>query len=117
MISVPSLDAKVPARSAQAPGSDAATLPPMLRRSHQLTGRRLKELLVDSGYVTGMDLAACAAQDVTLYGPWKAHDWSAPKARSQFSKDRFKWHGNLDSDECPAGHLYTPHTEIEPTRF
>jgi hypothetical protein len=27
-----------------AQASDAATLPPMLQRSHQLTGRRLKEI-------------------------------------------------------------------------
>ena len=31
--------------------SDAATVPPMLRRSHQMTGRTLEELLVDCGYV------------------------------------------------------------------
>jgi transposase len=88
-----------------AQAGDAATLPPMLRRSQQLTGRSLKELLVDSAYVTGMDLAACSAQDVTLYGPWKANDWSEPKTRSHFSKDRFTWHDDLDAYECPAGHL------------
>jgi hypothetical protein len=77
----------------------------MLRCSQQLTGRSLKDLLVDSGYVTGMDLAACAAQDATLYGPWKANDWSEPKPRSRFSKDQFTWHGDLDAYECPAGHL------------
>ncbi len=88
-----------------AQASDAATLPPMLQRSQQLTGRSLKELLVDSAYVTGMDLAACAAQNVTLYGPWQANDWSAPKSRSQFNKDCFTWHGDLDAYECPAGHL------------
>jgi hypothetical protein len=32
-----------------AQASDAATLPPMLRRSHHLSGRSLKELLVDCG--------------------------------------------------------------------
>jgi hypothetical protein len=85
--------------------SDAATLPPMLERSQQLTGQRLNELLVDSGYVTGIDLAECAAQDVTLYGPWKANDWSEPTTRSRFSKDHFTWHGDLDAYECPAGHL------------
>ena len=52
-----------------------------------------------------MDLAACAAQDVTLYGPWKAHDWSAPKTHPRFSKDQFTWHDDLDAYECPAGHL------------
>jgi transposase len=85
--------------------SDAATLPPMLRRSHQLTGRSLNELLVDCGYVTGMDLAECTAQGVTLYGPWKENDWSGPKAPARFSKDRFTWHGDLDAYECPAGQL------------
>jgi hypothetical protein len=88
-----------------AQASDAATLPPMLRRSQQMTGRHLKDLLVDSAYVTGMDLAECAAHDVTLYGPWKTNDWSEPKTRAQFSKDRFTWHGDLDAYECPAGHL------------
>ena len=88
-----------------AQASDAATLPPMLQRSQQLTGRRLLELLVDSGYVTGMDLAECAEQGVTLYGPWKANDWSAPKTGSHFSKEQFTWHGDLDAYACPAGHL------------
>jgi hypothetical protein len=80
-----------------AQASDAATLPPMLQRSHQLTGRRLLELLVDSGYVTGMDLAECAEQGVTLYGPWKANDWSEPQTGSHFRKDQFTWHGDLDA--------------------
>jgi transposase len=88
-----------------AQASDAATLPPMLGRSQQLTGRSLQELLVDSGYVTGMDLAECAIRGVTLYGPWKANDWSEPKTPSHFSKDEFKWHSDLDAYECPAGHL------------
>ena len=88
-----------------AQASDAATLPPMLQRSQQLTGQRLNELLVDSGYVTAMDLAECAAQDVTLYGPWKANDWSEPTTRSRFSKDQFTWRSDLDAYECPAGHL------------
>ncbi len=88
-----------------AQASDAAMLPPMLRRSRQLTGRTLDELLVDCGYVTGMDLAECAAQGVTLYGPWKENDWSGPKTPALFSKDRFTWQGDLDAYTCPAGQL------------
>ena len=38
-----------------AQASDAATLPFMLWRLQQLTGRALYELLVDCGDVTGMD--------------------------------------------------------------
>ena len=89
-----------------AQASDAATLTPMLRRSAHLTGRPVKDLLVDSGYVTGHDLADCAAQDVRLYGPWQANDMSASKARtkSQFSKDDFEWHPEHDVYQCPAGH-------------
>ncbi len=90
-----------------AQASDAATLPPMLRRLHQLTGRALYELLVDCGYVTGMDLAECTAQGVILYGPWKENDWSEPKTPAQFSKDHFTWRGDLDAYECPAGQLLT----------
>ena len=88
-----------------AQASDAATLPPMLRRSHQMTGRTLEELLVDCGYVTALDLAECAARGLTLYGPWKENDWSGPKTPKLFSKDRFPWHGDLDAYTCPAGQL------------
>ena len=88
-----------------AQATDAATLPPMLRRQQQLTGRSLQDLLVDSGYVTGMDLAECAAQGVTLYGPWQAHDWSEPKAATRFSKDDFTWRRDLEAYVCPAGQL------------
>src|SRR5919202_1146991 len=42
-----------------AQATEAATLPPMLERTEQMTGRRLKDVLVDSGYVTGLDLALC----------------------------------------------------------
>jgi hypothetical protein len=85
---------------------DTATLPAMVRRSAHLTGRQVKDLLVDSGYVTGHDLADCAAQDVRLYGPWKENDVSSSKARtkSQLSKDDFEWHPELDVYQCPAGH-------------
>jgi transposase len=38
-----------------AQATDAGTLPPMLERIEQLTGRRLKDVLADSGYVTGID--------------------------------------------------------------
>ncbi|MEE9147142.1 MAG: IS1182 family transposase [Candidatus Tectomicrobia bacterium] len=86
-----------------AQASDAATLPSMLRRLQQLTGRSLKDLLVDCGYVTGMDLAECLVQGVILYGPWKENDWSGPKTPKRFRKNCFTWHGDLDAYECPAG--------------
>jgi hypothetical protein len=88
-----------------AQASDAATLLPMLQRLYHLTGRTLDDLLVNCGYVTGIDLANCRVQGVTLYGPWKENDWSRPKTPQRFSKDRFIWHAERDSYECPAGQM------------
>ena len=62
-----------------AQATDAATLSPMLARTEQMTGHCLKEVLVDSGYVTGIDLAQRAEAGVTLYGPWKTNDMHGPR--------------------------------------
>src|SRR5438270_115006 len=88
-----------------AQATDAGTLPPMLARTAQMTGRRLHEVLVDSGYVTGVDLAMCAAEGVRLYGRWKATDLRAPKASALFAKEQFQWLPELDAYRCPAGDL------------
>jgi hypothetical protein len=86
-----------------AQATDAGTLPLMLERTAQLTGRHLKGLLGDSGYVTGIDLALCAQAGVTLYGPWKANDVRAPKATPLFTKANFQWLPELEPYRCPAG--------------
>jgi transposase len=88
-----------------AQATDAGTFSPMLARTEQLTGRRLKEVLVDSGYVTGIDLALCAQAEITLYGPWKANDVSAPETPRLFTKAQFQWLPELETYRCPAGHL------------
>ena len=77
----------------------------MLERTKQLTGRRLKDVLVDSGYVTGIDLALCAQEGVTLYGPWKTNDVRMPKAPPLFTKAQFQWLLELETYRCPAGHV------------
>jgi hypothetical protein len=88
-----------------AQATDAGTLPLMLERTKQLTGRRLQDVLVDSGYVTGVDLALCAQEGVTLYGPWKTNDVSAPKATPLFTKAQFQWLPELETYRCPAGQV------------
>lgn len=88
-----------------AQATDAGTFSPMLARTAQLTGHRLKEVLVDSGYVTGIDLALCAQAEITLYGPWKANDVSAPETPRLFTKAQFQWLPELETYRCPAGHL------------
>ncbi len=88
-----------------AQATDAGTLPPMLERTEQLTGRRLKEMLVDCGYVTGVDLATCTAEGVMLYGPWKENDVSVPKANPLFDKTHFEWLPEREVYRCPAGQI------------
>ena len=88
-----------------AQATDAGTLPSMLERTEQLTGCRLKDVLVDSGYVTGIDLALCAQAGVTLYGPWKANDVRVPKATLLFTKVQFQWLPERETYRCPAGHV------------
>jgi transposase len=88
-----------------AQASDAGTLPLMLARTEQLTGCRLKEMLVDCGYVTGLDLATCAAEDIMLYGPLKENDVSVPKAPPRFDKTSFEWVPELEAYRCPAGQI------------
>jgi hypothetical protein len=88
-----------------AQATDAGTLPPLLERTAQLTGHRLQNVLVDSGYVTGIDLAWCANEGVTLYGPWKANDVSVPKATPLFTKAPFAWLPDRETSRGPAGQV------------
>ena len=85
--------------------TDAATLGPMLDRTEQMTSRRLQDLLVDSGYVTGVDLSLCAVEDVRVYGPWKENDMSTSKPSALFTKKDFQWLSELETYQCPGGHL------------
>ena len=63
------------------------------------------DVLVDSGYVTGIDIALCVQEGLTLYGPWKANDMSAPKAPPLFTKAQFQWLPELETYRCPAGQV------------
>ena len=51
--------------------TDAATLGPMLDRTEQMTSRRLQDLLVDSGYVTGVDCLSVRSRTCESMVPGK----------------------------------------------
>ena len=55
--------------------------------------------------MTGIDLALCAQAEITLYGPWKAHDVRAPETPRLFTKAQFAWLPELETSRCPAGHV------------
>lgn len=85
--------------------SDAGTLVPMLRRTQQLLGRLPEDVLVDSSYVTALDLADAQEHGVSLCGPWKENDYSGRAASppKQWGKDRFTWDATAQAYRCPQG--------------
>jgi len=92
-----------------AQATDAGTLKPVLRKLLATSGMRLRDLLVDAGYVTANHLALCARAGITLYGPWQENDSSRLKrAKSKdkklFDKRQFAWHAEEQVYECPQGH-------------
>ena len=80
----------------------------MLERTRRFVGERLNDLLVDAGFVTGVNLSCCRDGGVNLIGPWKENDFSAQRKKNgappKFSKDEFTWLPKEETYECPAGH-------------
>jgi len=91
--------------------SDSGTLVPMIERGVWLSGILPKRLLVDSGYVTGLDLADASRESIDLYGPWKSNDYSksrkSKKTHPRLSKDDFLFSEDQQAYRCPQGKLLT----------
>jgi hypothetical protein len=91
-----------------AQNTDGGTLNPMLQRGRDRFGLSLSALACDATYVTGCNLAICAAEHVTLYGPWQANDYSQSvtkkKASPMIPKDAFTWAPEANQYRCPEGH-------------
>ena len=74
--------------------ADNGQLLSMIERTMEVTDRLLKELLVDSGYPSGEDLAHCAEMGVIVYAPWNENTFTESKRAkgskgAQIPKDRF----------------------------
>jgi len=89
----------VPGYQVFAQPNDAGLLGPMAARLRELLGRPVEELLADSAYAGGPDLAAAAAAGVTLYAPAPAGGGD-PK---QIPKGEFRWLPEEQTYECPQG--------------
>ncbi len=87
--------------------SDGGTLRPLLRQAREEMKLPLAELDCDASYVTGCNLALCAQENVTLYGPWQENDYSPRKesrAERMIPKEEFSWRPEEDQYRCPEGH-------------
>jgi len=95
--------------------TDAGTLPPMLDQVERMLGRQLDTIITDAGYVSILDLKACAERVVELIAPIHENDYTkakksqAPAATAApkeppIGKDQFRWHPDEQTYSCPQGH-------------
>jgi transposase len=59
--------------------TDAGTLPPLLDQSRRILGRALDTVITDAGYVSILDLRACAERGVELIAPVHENDYTVAK--------------------------------------
>jgi transposase len=90
---------------------DSGRLAPLIERTLELTGRKPHTMLVDAGYVSNFDLAACELLGVTLYGPVGENDFSKANGRqpqangkTKIPKRMFRWMPEEHVYLCPQGH-------------
>jgi transposase len=92
--------------------ADNGQLLPMIERTMEMTNQPLKDVLVDSGYPSGEDLAECQKKGVTVYAPWNENSFTEAKRakggeKRQISKDRFVFDPSGPSYRCPEGKQLT----------
>jgi transposase len=90
--------------------ADNGQLLPMIERTEELTGRRLKGVLVDSGYPSGEDLYRCQEKGLVVYAPWNENTFTEAKRakasqESQIPKDQFSFDASMPGYRCPEGKL------------
>ena len=90
--------------------TDSGQLVPMLDLTKRVTGRRLRDVLVDAGYPRGDERARCAEREVIIYAPWNENSRTEAKrakgkgkGRDQIPKDRFTFDPSIPGYRCPQG--------------
>jgi transposase len=105
--------------------TDSGLLPPMVERTQQLTGQKVKKMLSDGIYATLSGVRYCKENGVELYAPVEADssdkskagggpgETAAARAKSgpgkkkekKLGKEQFHWEETLRAYRCPEGHL------------
>ncbi len=88
--------------------ADNGLLLPMIEQTMAVTNQPLKDVLVDSGYPSGKDLAECKKKGVTVYAPWNENTFTEAKRakggdKNQISKDQFVFDPSVPGYRCPEG--------------
>jgi transposase len=88
--------------------TDVGLLDPLLAETEQMCGVVPEIVLGDGHYVSALDLAACAAKNIVLYGPVTGTSAPAQKAKKEkktIGKEEFAWLAEEQKYRCPQGHL------------
>ena len=92
--------------------ADNGQLLPMIERTMEVTDRPLREVLVDSGYPSGEDLARCEGKGVIVYAPWNENAFTEAKRANgsqggQIPKEQFRFDPAIPGYRCPKGKRLT----------
>ena len=88
--------------------TDVGTLAPMIDKTQQLVGGRLRTILADAAYCSIVDLQDCRSRNIELLAPVQANTFTASKKKNQpprqIPREQFTWDEAAQCYHCPQGH-------------
>ena len=88
--------------------TDTGTLIPMVDKTQQIVGGRLKTMLADAAYCSILDLRDCAERGIELLAPVQANSFTEKKQQAkpdqQIPRDEFRFDADENCYWCPSGH-------------
>jgi hypothetical protein len=90
-------------------GSDRSQLSQMAKEAKAVLGTKTLEVVADRGYYNGDEIRVCEQDGIDAYLP--KPNTSPNRAKGQFDRTAFKYIGDDDEYECPAGERLTFRTE------
>ena len=91
--------------------NDVGTLIPMIDKTQEFVGGRLKTVLADAAYCSILDLRDCVERNIELLAPVQANNFTEKKklnkADAQIPRDEFVWNEAERTYYCPTGRELT----------
>jgi transposase len=88
--------------------TDTGTLIPMVDKTQQIVGGRLKTMLADAAYCSILDLRDCGERGIELLAPVQANSFTEKKQQAkpdqQIPRDEFRFDADENCYWCPPGH-------------
>lgn len=92
----------------EASATDAGTLAPMIDKTKTIVGDRLKNVVVDGGYLSILDLKAARERNIQLVAPVDSTPSTSTEGRKDFeqiARDDFVWDAEQNHYRCPSGKI------------